>query len=41
VELAFIQSATLREPVNGEGKFQNSPVKEMRAITAIYFMPFM
>lgn len=40
VELAFIQSATLREAINGEGKFKSAPVKEMQAITAIYFMPF-
>lgn len=40
VELAFIQSATLREAVNAQGKFQTAPVKEMQAITAIYFMPF-
>ncbi len=40
VEIALIQSATLREAVKGEGKFKDGAIKEIKAITSAYFMPF-
>lgn len=40
LELALIQSATLTEASRGEGQFKDGAIGDIRAITAIYFMPF-
>ena len=40
LELGLVQSATLKEALAGIGQFKDGPVTGLRAITAIYFMPF-
>ncbi|MBN2286310.1 MAG: TAXI family TRAP transporter solute-binding subunit [Tissierellales bacterium] len=40
VELALVQSATLREAYEGFGGFEGRPIENMRGITAIYFNEF-
>lgn len=40
IELALIQSGTLREAYTGTGKFEGRAVKNMRGITSIYFNEF-
>jgi TRAP transporter TAXI family solute receptor len=40
LELGLVQSATLKEALAGVGQFKDGPVTGLRAITAIYFMPF-
>lgn len=40
LELALVQSATLRDAYMGEGPFEGRAIKNIKGITAIYFNPF-
>ncbi len=40
IELALIQSGTLREAYNGTDSFEGRPIKSIRGITSIYFNEF-